>query len=59
MKKFKKICDEIMQRFGDGEYLAYICNGQDPYPLKDCYFTPEVGRKSFGRKKRLMLMSMT
>ena len=38
MKKSKKICDEILQRFGDGEYLAYICNGDDPYPDQSTFW---------------------
>ena len=32
MKKTKKICDEILTRFGDGEYLKYICTGKGEYP---------------------------
>ena len=38
MKKTKKICDEILQRFGDGEYLAYICNGKDPFPDQSTFW---------------------
>ena len=32
MKKTKKICDEILERFGDGEYLRHICTGKGEYP---------------------------
>ena len=32
MKKTKKICDEILERFGDGEYLRHICTGKGAYP---------------------------
>ena len=32
MKKTKKICDEILTRFGDGEYLRHICTGKGEYP---------------------------
>ena len=32
LKKTKKICDEILTRFGDGEYLRHICTGKDEYP---------------------------
>ena len=32
MKKSRKICDEIITRFGDGEYLKYICTGKGEYP---------------------------
>ena len=32
MKKSKKICDEILTRFSDGEYLKYICTGKGEYP---------------------------
>ena len=32
MKKTKKICDEILERFGDGEYLSHICTGKGTYP---------------------------
>ena len=32
MKKTKKICDEILTRFGDGEYLKHICTGKGEYP---------------------------
>ena len=32
VKKTKKICDEILERFGDGEYLRHICTGKDEYP---------------------------
>ena len=32
MKKTKKICDEILTRFGDGEYLRHICTGKNEYP---------------------------
>ena len=31
-KKTKKICDEILTRFGDGEYLKYICTGKEENP---------------------------
>ena len=32
MKKTKKICEEILTRFGDGEYLSHICTGKGEYP---------------------------
>ena len=32
MKKTKKICDELLERFGDGEYLSHICTGKGEYP---------------------------
>ena len=32
VKKTKKICDEILERFGDGEYLRHICTGKGEYP---------------------------
>jgi len=32
VKKTKKICAEILTRFGDGEYLSYICTGKGEYP---------------------------
>ena len=32
MKKTRKICDEILTRFGGGEYLRYICTGEGEYP---------------------------
>ena len=32
VKKTKKICDEILERFGDGEYLSHICTGKGEYP---------------------------
>jgi len=32
VKKTKKICDEILERFGDGEYLIHICTGKGEYP---------------------------
>jgi hypothetical protein len=32
LKKTKKICDDILVRFGDGEYLKHICNGKGEYP---------------------------
>jgi len=32
VKKTKKICDQILERFGDGEYLRHICTGKGVYP---------------------------
>ena len=32
VKKTKKICDEILERFGDGEYLRHISTGKGEYP---------------------------
>ena len=32
VKKTKKICAEILERFGDGEYLRHICTGKGEYP---------------------------
>ena len=32
LKKTKKICDEILTRFGEGEYLKHICTGKGEYP---------------------------
>ena len=32
LKKTKKICDEILTRFGDGAFLKYICAGKEEYP---------------------------
>ena len=32
LKRTKKICDEILTRFGDGEYLKHICTGKGEYP---------------------------
>ena len=32
MKKTKKICDEILERFGDCEYLRHFCTGKGAYP---------------------------
>ena len=34
VKKTKKICDEILERFGDGEYLRHICTGKGEYPWR-------------------------
>jgi hypothetical protein len=32
VKKTKKICAEILERFSDGEYLRHICTGKGEYP---------------------------
>ena len=37
MKKTKKICDEILECFGDGEYLRHICTGKVKFSYTQRY----------------------
>ena len=38
LKKTKKICDEILTRYGDGEYLKYICTGKGEFPDQSTFW---------------------
>ena len=54
MKKTKKICDEILERFGDGEYLRHICTGKGEYPDQATFWRWRQRQKDRGLAEQFM-----